>query len=46
MVTKQKFIRTIRKNGSSLAINIPKEILNLLKLKEGDIIEIEVKKIK
>ncbi len=42
----QKFVKTIRRNGSSLAVNIPKEILNLLKLKERDIVEIEIKKIK
>ena len=39
------FIRTIRKSGTSLAINVPSEILKLLDLKEGDIVEVEVKKI-
>jgi len=35
---KEQFLRTIIKNGGSLAVNIPKEIVHLLKLKEGDII--------
>ncbi len=41
----RKFIRTIRKGGTSLAINIPPEIIKLLKLKEGDIVEVEIKKL-
>jgi len=41
-----KFIRTIRKSGTSLAVNIPAEILELLNLKEGDIVEVEIKKLK
>ena len=45
MEKKYKIIRRIRKNGTSLAINIPKEITTLLKLKEGELIEIELKKI-
>ena len=40
-----KFIRTIRKSGTSLAVNIPPEIIKLLKLKEKDIVEIEIKKL-
>ena len=39
------FIRTIRKSGTSLAINVPLEILKLLDLKEGDIVEVEIKKL-
>lgn len=42
----KRFVRVIRKNGTSLAINIPPEILSLLDLKEGEIVEIEIKKIK
>ena len=41
-----KFIRTIRKSGTSLAVNIPLEIINLMSLKEGEIVEIEIKKLK
>ncbi len=40
------FIRTIRKTGTSLAINIPSEILKLLNLKEGDLVEVKIKKVK
>ena len=39
------FIRKIRKSGTSLAINIPSEILEILDLKEGDIVEVEIKKL-
>jgi len=42
----KKFIRTIRKSGTSFAINIPPEIIKILNLKEGDIIEVEIKKAK
>lgn len=45
MVNKYKIIRTIRKNGTSLAVNIPKEIIDLMKIKEGELIEIELNKI-
>ncbi|MBS3065556.1 hypothetical protein J4229_00725 [Candidatus Pacearchaeota archaeon] len=41
-----KIIKKIRKNGTSLAINIPVEVIELLKLKEEDLVEIEIKKIK
>ena len=43
---KEKFIKTIRKNGDSLAINIPSEIVRLLGLKEGSMLKIEIEKIK
>lgn len=42
---KYKVIRKVRKNGSSLAINIPKEIVEILKIKEGENVEIEIKKL-
>lgn len=41
---KEEFIRTIIKNGGSLAINIPKEIKTLLNLKEGDIVKVIIEK--
>jgi len=40
------FIRTVRKSGTSFAVNIPPEIINLLEIKEGDIVEVEIKKLK
>lgn len=43
---KENFVRTLRRSGTSLAINLPSEIINLLKLKEGDILRVEVEKIK
>jgi len=42
---KNRFIRTIRKSGTSFAINIPPEIMKLLELKEGDIVNVEIEKI-
>lgn len=41
-----KIVKKVRRNGSSLAINIPQEITELLGIKEGDLLEIEIKKIK
>lgn len=43
---KEKFIKSIKKNGSSLAINIPSELAKLLKIKEGDFLRVEIEKIK
>lgn len=43
---KYKVIRKVRKSGSSLAINIPKEIVEILKIKEGENVEVEIKKIR
>ncbi|MBI2628827.1 AbrB/MazE/SpoVT family DNA-binding domain-containing protein [Candidatus Pacearchaeota archaeon] len=45
MKNKYKLIRKIRKNGTSLAINIPKEIVEIMNIKEGELIEIEISKI-
>lgn len=42
----EHFIRTIRKTGTSLGINIPKEIINLMELKNGDMVKVNIKKIK
>ena len=43
---KEKFIKILRKSGTSLAVNIPIEVVDLLELKEGDMIRIEIEKIK
>lgn len=43
---KEKFIKSVKKNGSSLAINLPSEIVKLLKINEGDFLRIEIEKIK
>ncbi len=42
---REQFIRTVRKNGASLAVNLPKEIVELLNIKNGDMLRIEVEKI-
>ena len=43
---KEQFIRMIRKTGTSLGINIPTEIIKLLKLKDDDMVRVTVEKIK
>lgn len=43
---KEAFVRTVRKTGTSLGINIPKEIIKLLNLKEDDFVRITIEKIK
>ncbi|MFH0867956.1 MAG: hypothetical protein V1831_01465 [Candidatus Woesearchaeota archaeon] len=43
---KEQFIRSVRKTGTSLGINIPLEIIKVLKLKEKEIVRITVEKIK
>jgi len=40
----EQFLRTIRKTGTSLGINIPPEIIKLLELKKGDIVKIDIEK--
>ena len=42
----EKFVKSVRKSGTSLAINIPAEIVKLLKLKEGYLLRVEIEKIK
>jgi len=42
----EKFIRTVRKSGTSWAINIPIELVKLLNLKERDILRVEIEKAK
>ena len=42
---KYKIIRKIRRSGTSFAINIPKEIIEVMKIKEGEVVEVEIKKI-
>ena len=45
-MNKYKFVKKIRKSGTSLAVNISIEVIELLKLKENDMVEVEIKKIK
>ena len=45
MIKEYKMIKKVRKNGTSLAINIPKEIIEIMNIKEGEAIEIEIRKI-
>jgi len=42
----EKFVKSVKKNGTSLAINIPSEIVKLLNLKEGDFLRVAIEKIK
>ena len=43
---KETFVRTTRKTGTSLGINIPTEIIELLDLKENNIVRVTIEKIK
>ena len=43
---KEKFVKSVKKSGTSLAINIPSEMVKLLKIKEGDFLRIEIEKIR
>lgn len=45
-MNKEEFVRSIRKTGTSLGINIPIEIIKLLSLKENEIVRVTVEKIK
>lgn len=42
----ETFVKNLRKNGSSLAVNIPAEIVELLGLKEGMMVRVGIEKIK
>lgn len=43
---KEEFVRYIRKTGTSLGINIPLEVINVLGLKEKDIVRVTIDRIK
>ena len=43
---KEEFVRYIRKTGTSLGVNIPFEVLEVLNLKENDIVRVTIEKIK
>jgi len=43
---KEKFVKSVRKSGTSLAIHVPAELVKLLKLKEGDVLRVEIEKVK
>jgi len=45
MKDKYTIIKKVRKSGTSLAINIPQEITEIMKIKEGEMVEIEIRKI-
>ena len=42
---KEQFIRMIRKTGTSLGINIPIEIIKLLKLKDDTMVRVTIEKV-
>ncbi len=42
----EQFIKSVRKTGSSLGISIPKEIVDLLSIREDDILRVAVEKVK
>ncbi len=40
-----EFIRKLRKSGTSLSINLPPEIIELMKLKKDDILKVKIEKV-
>ena len=43
---KESFVKYIRKTGTSLGISIPSEIIDVMKLKENNMVRITIEKIK
>jgi len=41
----EKFVKAVRKTGTSLAVTLPPEVLRLLKIKEGDLVRVEIERI-
>ena len=46
IMEKENFVRTVRKSGTSFSINIPPEVIKILNLKKGDIVRVDVGKVK
>ena len=42
----REFIRKLRKSGTSLSINLPPEIIELMELKKDDILKVKIEKVK
>ncbi|HIH04828.1 TPA: AbrB/MazE/SpoVT family DNA-binding domain-containing protein [Candidatus Woesearchaeota archaeon] len=42
----EQFIKSARRTGTSLGISIPKEIVELLGIGEGDFVRISIEKVK
>lgn len=42
----RKFIKTVRKIGTSIVIDIPEEIIDLAGIENGDMLEVTILKIK
>ncbi len=42
----EQFIKNVRKTGTSLGISIPKEIVELLGIAEGDFVRLTVERVK
>ncbi len=46
MKSKEAFVRYIRKTGTSLGINIPLEVVEILGIGENDMVRVTVEKIR
>ncbi len=42
----EQFIKSVRKTGTSLGISIPKEVAELLGIREGDVARLTIEKVK
>jgi len=45
-MSQEQFVRKVRKTGTSMGINIPPEIIQLLGINENDIVRVIVEKVK
>ena len=46
LLMKEKFLRLVRKHGTSLAVSIPAEIVDIMKIKEGDMLRVTIEQMK
>ena len=46
MSKREEFLKHIRKTGTSLGINIPPEIIKILKLRENEIVRVTIETVK
>ena len=42
----EQFIKNVRKTGTSLGISIPKELTDLMGIKDGDFVRLTIEKVK
>ncbi len=38
----ESFLKEVKRNGNSLAINIPKDVVKLMELKKGNVVRVSI----